>query len=160
MATATTKTHYIPAGYHTATPYLIISNGKAAKALNWYRDVFGAAEVMRFPAPDGKIGHAEIKIGDSHIMLADEVAAMGYRGPESLGGSPGLIMIYVPDADSMFKKAVAQGAKVMQDLKDQFYGDRNGTITDPFGHHWTLATHIEDVSPEEMQRRMSQQKCS
>ncbi len=160
MATATTKTHYVPAGYHTVTPYLIISNGKAAKALDWYRDVFGAAEVMRFPMPGGKIGHAEFKIGDSHIMLADEVPEMGYRGPESLGGSPGLIMLYVENVDPVFKKALDYGAKVKQDLKDQFYGDRNGTITDPFGHHWTLATHIEDVSPEEMQRRMSQQKCS
>ena len=160
MATATTKTHYVPAGYHTATPYLIISGGKAAKALDWYKDVFGAVEELRFPAPDGRIGHAEIKIGDSHVMLADEHPQMGYVGPETLGGSPGLIMIYVPDVDSMYKKAVARGAKVKQDLKDQFYGDRNGTITDPFGHHWTLATHIEDVSPEEMQRRMSQQKCS
>jgi PhnB protein len=155
-----TKVHYVPAGYHTATPYLIISNGKAARALDWYRDVFGASEVMRFPMPDGKIVHAETRIGDSHIMLADEFPEMGYRGPESLGGSSGLIMIYVESADSVFKKAVAQGAKVKQDLKDQFYGDRNGTITDPFGHDWTLATHIEDVTPEEMKRRMSQQKCA
>lgn len=154
----TTKTHYIPAGYHTATPYLIISSGKAAKALAWYRDVFGAAEVMRFPTPDGKIAHAETKIGDSHIMLADEYPEMGYRGPESFGGSTSLIMIYVEDVDSVFKKAVTQGAKVKQDVKDQFYGDRNATITDPFGHDWTLATHVEDVTPEEMQRRMASQK--
>ena len=158
MATASTKTHYIPAGYHTATPYLIISGGKAAKAVDWYRDVFGAAEEWRFPTPEGRIGHAELKIGDSHIMLADEYPEMGYRGPESLGGSPGLIMIYVENVDSVFKKALDHGAKVKQDLKDTFYGDRNGTITDPFGHHWTLATHIEDVTPEEMQRRATLQK--
>ena len=156
MATTSTKTHYIPAGYHTATPYLVLHG--AAKALDWYENVFGAQEEFRFPMPDGKIGHAEIKIGDSHIMLADECPEMGYRGPESYGGSPASIMIYVEDADAVFKKAVANGAKVKQDLKDQFYGDRNGTITDPFGHVWTIATHIEDVSPEEMQRRMVSQK--
>jgi PhnB protein len=152
----TTKTHYIPTGYHTATPYLIV-NG-AAKALDWYKEVFGAAEELRFPMPDGKIGHAEIKIGDSHIMLADEYPDMGYRGPESYGGSPASIMIYVADADAVFKKAVAMGAKVRQDLKDQFYGDRNGTINDPFGHVWTIATHIEDVTPDEMHRRMASQE--
>ena len=158
MATSTAKVHYIPAGYHSVTPYLIISNGKASQALNWYKDVLGAEEVMRMPAPDDRIGHAEIKIGDSFIMMADEYPEMGYRGPEALGGSPGLIMIYVPDADSVYHKAVARGAQIKQELKDQFYGDRSGTITDPFGHSWTIATHIEDVSPEEMQRRMSQQK--
>ncbi|MGZ4817741.1 MAG: VOC family protein [Terriglobales bacterium] len=155
MATASTKAHYIPAGYHTATPYLMISKGKAAQALDWYREVFGAAEVMRFPMPDGRIGHAETKIGDSHIMLADEYPEMGYQGPETLGGSPGLIMLYVENVDSVFKRAIEHGAKVKQEVKDQFYGDRNGTITDPFGHHWTLSTHFEDVTPEEMKRRMA-----
>ena len=150
-----TKTHYIPAGYHTATPYLIISKGNAAKALDWYREVFGANEVMRFPTPDGKIGHAETKIGDSFIMLADEYPEMGYVGPETLGGSPGLIMIYVENVDAVYKKALDRGAKVKQELKDQFYGDRNGTVTDPFGHHWTISTHVEDVTPEEMKRRMA-----
>jgi PhnB protein len=156
----TTRTHYIPTGYHTATPYLIISGGKAAQALQWYKDAFGAVEEFRMPTPDGRVGHAEIKIGDSHIMLADEYPEMGYRGPESLGGSPGLILLYVENADSVFQQAVANSAKVKQEMKDQFYGDRSGTITDPFGHNWTLATHVEDVSPEEMQRRMSQQKCA
>ena len=160
MANTATKTHYIPTGYHTATPYLIISGGKAAKALDWYRDVFGAQELMRFPTPDGKVGHAETKIGDSWIMLADEHPEMGYVGPEKLGGSPGLIMIYVEDVDSVFKKALGHGAKAKQDLKDQFYGDRNGTITDPFGHNWTIATHVEDVSPDEMKRRMAAMKQS
>ena len=110
-----TKTHYIPAGYHTATPYLIISKGNAAKALDWYREVFGANEVMRFPTPDGKIGHAETKIGDSFIMLADEYPEMGYVGPETLGGSPGLIMIYVENVDAVYKKALDRGAKVSID---------------------------------------------
>jgi PhnB protein len=158
MATASTKTHYIPAGYHTATAYLIISGGKAAKALDWYRNVFGAVEEFRMPTPDGRVAHAEIKIGDSHIMLADEYPEMGYCGPEALGGSPGLIMLYVENADSVFQQAVANGAKVKQEMKDQFYGDRSGTVVDPFGHSWTIATHVEDVSPEEMQRRMSQMK--
>jgi PhnB protein len=119
MANASTKTHYIPAGYHSVTPYIIVRN--AARALDWYKNVFGAQEELRFPMPDGKIGHAEIKIGDSH-------------------------------------KAVAGGAKVKQELQDKFYGDRNATFYDPFGHQWTIATHVEDVSPEEMQRRASSQK--
>ena len=156
MPNAPTRTHYIPVGYHTATPYLIAEG--AAKALDWYRDVFGAKEVMRFPMPDGKLGHAETKIGDSHIMLADEFPEMGYRSPLSHGGTPVSIMIYVEDVDAVFKNAVAHGAKVRQDIKDQFYGDPNGTITDPFGHVWTIATHVEDVTPEEMKRRMEQQK--
>ena len=157
MATAT-KTHYIPAGYHSVIPYLIIGGGKAAQALDWYRDVLGAAEVMRFPTPDGKIGHAEIKLGDAHVMLADENPAMGYRGPDTAGGSPAFVMIYVPDVDAVFGKALAKGAKVRQELKDQFYGDRCGTLVDPFGHGWTIATHVEDVTPEEMKRRMAQMK--
>jgi PhnB protein len=152
----TTKTHYIPTGYHTATPYLIMRN--AAKALDWYKEVFGAVEEMRFPMPDGKIGHAEIKIGDSHIMLADEFPEMNAVSPETIGGTASAIMIYVPDVESVFHKAVAMGAKVKEELKDKFYGDRNGTINDPFGHQWTVATHIEDVTPEEMQRRMASQE--
>jgi PhnB protein len=158
MPNPATKTHYIPVGYHTATPYLIV-NG-AAKALDWYKNVFGAKEEMRFPMPDGKLGHAEIKIGDSHIMLADEAPQMGYRGPEAHGGTPVSIMLYVEDVDSVFKKAVTNGAQVKRDLQDQFYGDRNGTIADPFGHIWTISTHVEDVSPQEMKRRMSHQKQS
>jgi PhnB protein len=158
MANPATKTHYIPVGYHTATPYLIV-NG-AAKAIDWYKNVFGTKEEMRFPTPDGKIAHAEIKIGDSHIMLADEYSEMGYRSPLAHGGTPVSIMLYVEDVDAVFNKAVAHGAQVKQDLKDQFYGDRNGTIADPFGHVWTIATHVEDVTPEEMKRRMAQQKHS
>jgi PhnB protein len=155
-APQTSKVHYIPAGYHTATPYLIARN--AAKALDWYKEVFGAVEVMRFPTPDGKIGHAEIKIGDSHIMLADEFPEMNAVSPETIGGTATAIMIYVPDVDTVFKKAVAMGAKVKEGLQDKFYGDRNATFYDPFGHQWSVATHIEDVTPEEMQRRMAQMK--
>jgi PhnB protein len=142
----------IPDGYHTVTPYLIV-NGAAA-ALEFYKRAFGATEVMRFPGPNGKVGHAEIRIGDSHIMLADEHPEMGARGPQALGGSPVTILLYVPDVDARFAQAVAAGAKEVRPLKDQFYGDRSGSVADPFGHIWHIATHKEDVSHEEMQRRM------
>jgi PhnB protein len=141
----------IPDGYYTATPYLIIKG--AARALDFYKQAFGAQELMRFPMPDGKIGHAEIKIGNSPIMLADEFPEMGHKSPESLGGSPVSLMLYVPDSDKTFAQALKAGGKELQPLKDQFYGDRSGTLTDPFGHVWTVATHKEDVSPEEMDRR-------
>jgi PhnB protein len=141
----------IPEGYHTATPYLII--GGAANAIEFYKKAFGATELFRFPAPDGKIGHAEIKIGDSPIMLADEFAEMGYKSPQTLGGSPVSIMIYVADVDTVFDQAVAAGGKVQRPVKDQFYGDRSGTLEDPFGHVWHVTTHKEDVSVEEMERR-------
>jgi PhnB protein len=141
----------IPEGYHSVTPYLIVSGGAAA--IEFYKKAFGAAELFRFPTPDGKIGHAEIKIGDSPIMLADEFAEMGYKGPQSLGGSPVSLMIYVEDVDTVFKQAVDAGAIVKDALQDKFYGDRIGTVVDPFGHRWHLATHKEDVSVEEMQRR-------
>jgi PhnB protein len=143
----------IPEGYHSVTPYLIIKG--ATGAIDYYKKVFGASEIMRFPTPDGQIGHAELKIGDSVIMLADEQPARGYRSPKALGGSPTSIMLYVNDVDSVFKKAVDAGANVQQPVKDQFYGDRSGTITDPFGHVWTIGTHKEDVTPEEMKRRMA-----
>ena len=141
----------IPDGYHTATPYLII--GGAGDAIEFYKKAFGATELFRFPTPDGKIGHAEIKIGDSPIMLADEFAEMGYKGPQSLGGSPVSIMIYVTDVDSIFNQAVAAGATVKEAVSDKFYGDRLGTVTDPFGHVWHVSTHKEDVSLEEMEKR-------
>lgn len=141
----------IPEGYHTATPYLII--GGAAAAIEFYKKAFGATELFRFPAPDGKIGHAEIKIGDSPIMLADEYPEMGYKGPQSLGGSPVSLMIYVEDVDTIFNQAVAAGASVKEAVSDKFYGDRIGTLTDPFGHVWHVSTHKEDVSVEEMERR-------
>jgi len=141
----------IPEGYHSVTPYLIV--GGAADAIEFYKQAFGAVELFRMPAPDGKIGHAEIKVGDSPIMLADEHPDMGYKGPQSIGGSPVSLMIYVEDVDTIFKQAVDAGAIVKEALQDKFYGDRMGTVIDPFGHRWHLATHKEDVSPEEMERR-------
>lgn len=143
---------HIPDGYHTATPYLVIDG--AAKALEFYAQAFGAKELMRMPGPDGKVGHAEITIGDSHIMLADEHPEQGHRGPKSYGGSPVGIMLYVEDVDTMFRTALSLGATETRPVENQFYGDRMGSLTDPFGHNWMIATHIEDVSPEEMERRM------
>jgi PhnB protein len=142
---------HIPAGYHSVTPYLIVKG--AAGAIDFYKKAFGAAEQMRFPGPGGKIGHAEIKIGDSVVMLADEHPEMGFRSPQSMGGTPVSIMLYIEDVDKVVERAVKAGAKLERPVMDQFYGDRNGTILDPFGHVWTISTHIEDVSPEEMARR-------
>ena len=141
----------IPDGYHSVTPYLIISG--AAEAIDYYKKAFGATELLRMPAPGGKVGHAEIKIGDSPIMLADEFPEMGYKSPKTLGGSPVSLMIYVADVDTVFDQAIAAGGKVQRPVKDQFYGDRSGTLEDPFGHVWHVATHKEDVSAEEMERR-------
>ena len=146
----------IPEGHHTATPYLIVKG--AAQALEFYKKAFGARETMRFEAPGGKIGHAEIKIGDSTIMLADEHPDMGYRSPKSLGGSPVSILLYVEDVDRWFNRAIAAGGKVSRPLADQFYGDRTGVLVDPFGHVWSIATHVEDVTPEEMDRRVKAKK--
>ena len=144
-------TKSIPDGYHSVTPYLIVKG--AADAIDFYKRAFGATELMRMPGPDGKIGHAEIRIGDSAIMLADEHPEMGHRSPQSLGGAGVSLMIYVERVDEVFKRAVASGAKELQPVKDQFYGDRSGTLQDPFGHTWTVATHIEDIPPDEMRRR-------
>ena len=144
-------TNYIPAGYHTATPYLIMSD--AARAIDFYKRAFGATEMHRYDAPGGKIGHAEIKVGDSVIMLADEYPDMGYRSPQAIGGTPVSIMLYIDDVDTWFKRAVDAGAKELRPVVDQFYGDRSGTLEDPFGHVWTLATHKEDLSHEEMMKR-------
>jgi PhnB protein len=144
----------IPEGYHSVTPYLIIKD--AAKAIDFYKRAFGATELMRMPTPEGRIGHAEIRIGDSAIMLADEYPEMGHRSPQSLGGTGVSLMVYVERVDETFKKAIAAGATEVQPLKDQFYGDRSGTLQDPFGHVWTIATHIEDIEPAEMQRRLKQ----
>ncbi|HVW36323.1 MAG TPA: VOC family protein [Pirellulales bacterium] len=141
----------IPDGYHSATPYLIVNEG--VKALEFYKQAFGAQELFRIER-DGKIGHAEIKIGDSPIMLADEHPEMGARSPQSLGGSPVSIMLYVEDADRMTEQAVAAGAKIVRPLENKFYGDRSATLADPFGHTWHVSTHIEDVSSEEMNRRI------
>jgi PhnB protein len=142
-------TKSIPDGYHSVTPYLIIKG--AAAAIDFYKRAFGATELMRMASPDGKIGHAEIRIGDSAIMLADE--HQGHRSPQSLGGAGVSLMVYVERVDEVFKRAVASGAKELQPVKDQFYGDRSGTLQDPFGHTWTVATHIEDIPPDEMRRR-------
>jgi PhnB protein len=145
----------IPEGYHSVTPYLII-NG-ATEAIEFYKQAFGATELFRFPAPGGKIGHAELKIGDSPIMLADEHPDMGYKGPQTLGGSPVSLMIYVEDVDTVFNRAVTAGATVKEALQDKFYGDRSGSVIDPFGHVWHLSTHKEDVSMDEMERRAKAQ---
>jgi PhnB protein len=145
----------IPDGYHSVTPYLIISG--AGAAIEFYKRAFGATELLRMPGPGGKVMHAEIKIGDSPIMLADEMPEMGYRGPQALGGTPVSIMLYVQDVDKTFNQAVAAGAKVMRPLQDQFYGDRSGTVTDPYGHVWTIGTHKEDLTPEEIDRRFEAQ---
>lgn len=142
--------HFQPTGYHTITPYLIIRG--AAAAIDYYKKVFGAIEVERIPGPDGLVGHAEIKIGDTIIMLADEVCNMN-KSPEALGGSPISLLIYVKDADAIVNGAVAAGGKLIRPVADQFYGDRMGGITDPFGHAWFIGTHIEDVPADELARR-------
>lgn len=145
------KVNPIPEGYHSVTPYLSIKG--AAAAIDYYKEVFGATELFRMPGPEGKIGHAEIKIGNSPIMLADEYPDMEFLSPKTLGGTPIGLMIYVDDVDTMFKNAIGAGAKELKPLQNQFYGDRSGTLKDPFGHVWTVATHVEDVAPEEMERR-------
>jgi PhnB protein len=147
----TGSTKHIPEGYHSVTPYLHIRD--AARAIEFYKDVFGATEVMRMDAPDGKIGHAEIKIGGSYVMLADEFPDMDVRSPQSYGGTPVALLLYVEDADAIAERAVAAGAKLLSPMEDKFYGDRMGKLEDPFGHIWAIATHKEDVSLEEMQKR-------
>jgi PhnB protein len=144
----------VPDGYHTATPYLIVQN--ATKAIEFYKQAFGATELMRMPGPGGKIMHAEIKIGDSPIMLADESPEMGHRSPQSLGGTPVSLLLYLNDVDAQFKQAVASGATVQRPVRDEFYGDRMGTVIDPFGHVWSLATHKEDLTPELMDERFQE----
>jgi len=148
------QVHYIPEGYHSVTPYLIIKG--AAKAIEYYKNVFGATEVQRMEGPDGRVGHAELQIGDSRIMLADEYPEMGYRSAESIGGSPVSLYVYLPDCDKVVEKAAAEGAKILKPVADQFYGDRSGFIQDPFGHFWGVATHTEDVSAEEIEKRAKQ----
>lgn len=141
----------IPDGYGTVTPYLIV-NG-AARAIEFYKQAFGAQETFRMAGPDGRVGHAEIKIGNSHVMLADEHPEMNARGPQSFGGSPVSFVLYVADVDAQVERAVAAGAKLTRPVADQFYGDRTGGVEDPFGHAWYIATHVEDVPEDEMQRR-------
>jgi PhnB protein len=141
----------IPEGYQVVTPYLIIKG--AARAIEFYKQVFGAVERMRIPAGPDTVGHAELTVGGSVIMLADEFPSMGALSPQTVGGSPVMIHLYVEDVDAVFNRAVAAGATVLQPLEDKFYGDRSGSITDPFGHRWGIATHKEDVPPDELQRR-------
>jgi PhnB protein len=141
-----------PKGYNSVTAYLIAQD--ADSAIAYYRAVFGAKEEMRMPAPGGKIGHAELKIGDSKIMLADEFPEMNAHGPRHHNGSPVTIMLYVKDVDATVAKAVAQGGKVVREVKTQFYGDRSGAVEDPEGHIWHISTHVEDVTPKEVKRRM------
>lgn len=141
----------IPEGYHSVTPYLIVDD--AAKAIDFYKAAFGAEEKFRLPMGD-KIGHAELKIGDSFVMLADEFPDMGHLGPKARGGTTASFLIYVDDVDLAWKRAIDAGAKEQRPLELQFWGDRMGSVTDPFGHQWSLATHVEDVAPEQMQERM------
>ena len=141
----------IPDGYHSVTPYLIFDN--AAAALEFYKKALRAVELMRFPAPGGKIGHAEIRIGDSPVMLADESPEMNARSARTIGGSPISLMVYVEDVDALVARAVAAGAKLVRPVANQFYGDRTGGIDDPFGYHWYIATHVEDVPPDELKKR-------
>ena len=149
------KVKPIPDGYHTIIPYLSIKG--AAAAIDFYKKAFGATESMRLAQPDGRIGHAELQLGDSRVMLADEFAEMDFRSPLSMGGSPVHIHMYVDNVDTVVNRAVAAGAKVIRPVQDQFYGDRTGTVADPYGHVWHVATHVEDVSPEEIGKRAAAQ---
>ena len=148
----------IPDGYHSLTPYLYIRG--ASRALDFYRSAFGARETLRIEGPDQSIGHAEVKIGDSVLMLADEFPDRNVVGPQTLKGTSGSILLYVPNVDEVVERAVANGALLERPLTNQFYGDRNATVVDPFGHKWTIATHVEDVSEEEMRRRMKSMATS
>ena len=146
-----TKVNPIPRGYHTATPYLTIKN--AAKAIEFYKAAFDAREIMRMSEPSGKVGHAEIQIGDSRVMLSDEYPDWGALSPETIGGTPVSLMLYVENVDELFAQAVRAGAKELMAVSTQFYGDRCGKVQDPFGHKWMIATHVEDVSPGELDQR-------
>ena len=150
-----TKAKAIPEGWHSITAYISVKG--AGEAIEFYKSAFGAIETGRLTMPDGSIGHAELEIGDSKIMLAEENEQWGNRSPQTIGGTPVSLCLYVDDVDAVFAKALQSGAKVTGEMvvKDQFYGDRTGGITDPFGHQWSIMTHIEDVSFEEMQKRMS-----
>jgi PhnB protein len=144
----------IPEGYPQVTPYLIVDGANAA--IEFYRNVFGARERMRMPAPEGRVGHAELEFGDSLVMLADEFPDMGVRSPKATGGTPVTLSVYVEDVDAVFDAAVAAGATALRPVEDQFYGDRNGQFEDPFGHRWSVATHVEDVPPDEMEKRAAE----
>jgi len=149
------KAKPIPDGYHSVTPYLAVKG--AADAIEFYKKAFGASEVMRFPQPDGRVGHAEIKIGDSRVMLADESPEMDFLSPHARGGSAVQLHVYVEDVDSVCKQALAAGAREVRPVQDQFYGDRLGTVADPFGHVWHVSTHKEDLSMDEIKRRVAAQ---
>jgi PhnB protein len=142
----------IPDGYASVTPYLMLRG--AVQAIEFNKKVFGATETLRVPMPEGRIGHAEMKIGDSLIMLADECPERGARSPQTIGGTAVGLHLYVPNADEVFARALDAGAKQISPMTNQFYGDRSGMFTDPFGHNWNVATHVEDVSPEELQKRL------
>jgi PhnB protein len=144
----------IPDGYPRVTPYLIVDG--AATAIDFYKSVLGATERMRMAGPGGKVGHAELEIGDSVIMLADEHPEMDARGPTTVGGTPVSLHVYVEDADSVFERAIQAGAEALRPVEDKFYGDRSGSFEDPFGHHWHVATHVEDVPPDEMSKRAAE----
>ena len=141
-----------PQGYHTLTPYMTVRNARAA--IDFYKRAFGAEKVLLLDMPDGSVAHAEIRIGDSFVMLSEESETWGTKSPLALGGSPMFLMAYVPDVDAGFRRAIDAGATEVRPVADQFYGDRSGTLKDPFGHQWTLSTHVEDVSEAEAQRRM------
>jgi PhnB protein len=144
----------IPDGYPQVTPYLCVDGAKAA--IEFYTNVLGAKERMHMPGPDGKIGHGELELGESLLLFADEFPEMGVRGPKAVGGTPVMIMIYVEDADAVFDAAVAAGATSLRPVENQFYGDRTGQFEDPFGHRWSVATHVEDVPPDEMEKRAAE----
>jgi PhnB protein len=141
----------IPDGYHSVTPYLVVQGGE--RALEFYKKAFGATELFRMPGPGGKIMHAEIKIGDSIIMLADEAPEMGVRSPRTVGGTPVTLHLYVENVDETFDRATKAGAQSLRPVEDRFYGDRSGQFEDPFGHRWDVSSHVEDVPPEEMAKR-------
>jgi PhnB protein len=148
----------IPDGYHRVTPYLIVKG--AAEAIAWYARAFGAEERFRMMEPDGRVGHAELKLGDSIVMLADEFPERDIRGPRSVGGTPVSFCLYVEDVDATVERAVREGATLTRPVADQFYGDRTGGVTDPWGHSWFVMTHVEDVSPEELRRRSAERSAS
>jgi PhnB protein len=152
------KTKPIPKGYHVVTPYLSVQG--AADAIAFYKKAFGAKEVMRMPGPGGTVGHAEIEIGGSRIMLADEFPEMNFRSPRAIGGTPVTIHLYVQDVDRVAKKAVAEGAKLLRPVADQFYGDRSASLEDPFGHVWHVATHIKDIPMKELKKRAAAMAAS
>ena len=155
MAKKSSRVPAVPSGHRSLAPYLTVRG--ASEAIDFYARVFGAKELYRIPGPNGGIGHAEVQIGDSVLMLADESPEQGTRSPEAYGGTPASIFAYLPDVDAVFAKAAAAGAKIQAPPEDMFWGDRYGKLKDPFGHEWGIATHIEDVSPEEMASRMAGQ---